>query len=338
MQNRLKIDISTTTIVKIALVFFLIWFLYAIREIALLFFIVIVIVSALAPLVNKMSRYIPRVLSVIIISLLFVAIIAAIGFIIIPPIVNQLGQLAINLPLLITKVGPFYDSIRHSVLNYQTDLFNFSSQLGQLSTNIYSTTIGFIGGIVAFITILILSFYMLLEQDVIKNFFHQIIPTEHEEKVFNVIRKITSKMGNWLRGQFLLMVIVGILDGIGLVALGIPYALVLAVWGGLTEVIPYIGPWLGLIPALIIAYTVSPLKALILLIIYILIQQLEAQLLVPKIMGKILGLSPVIIILSILVGAKLMGILGVIVAVPVAAAISVVIQEWPELKKVIRNS
>lgn len=87
-------------------------------------------------------------------------------------------------------------------------------------------------------------------------------------------------------------------------------------------------------PALIIAFTVSPLKALLVLIVFIIIQQLEAQFLAPKIMGKAVGLSPVIIILALLVGGKLMGILGVVIAVPVAAAIAVLIQEWPEIKKI----
>ena len=158
-----------------------------------------------------------------------------------------------------------------------------------------------------------------------------------QDKIFEVMNKIGFKMGGWLRSQFILMIIVGVADGIILMILGVPYALTLAVWGGLTEVIPYIGPWLGLIPAFIVAFTISPLKGLLIFIAYIIIQQLESQFLVPKIMGKAVGLSPVIIILAILIGAKLMGILGVLIAVPAAAAISVIIQEWPEIKKLWIN-
>jgi len=333
MENRVKFDISTTSIIKIVLAILLVWFLYVIRDILVLFFIVLVIVASLAPLVNRMSRYIPRVLAVIILTIIFFGVLVAIGFVIVPPIIIQLKTLAINLPIIISKLGPVYQSIQHSIGNYQEGLFNLSSQLGKISSRLYSTTLGFVSGIVAVVTILVLAFYMLLEQDAIKNFLHQTVPGERKEKIFEITKKIGQKMGGWLRGQALLMLIVGVADSIALVSLGIPYALTLAVWGGITEVIPYIGPWLGLAPALIIAFTISPLKGLLILIAYVIIQQLESQFLVPKILGKAVGLSPVIIILALLIGAKLMGILGVIIAVPVAAAIAVLIQEWPEIKK-----
>ena len=333
MENRVKFDISTTSIIKIVLAILLVWFLYVIRDILILFFIVLVIVASLAPLVNRMSRYIPRVLAVIILTIIFFGVLVAIGFVIVPPIIIQLKTLAINLPIIISKLGPVYQSIQHSIGNYQEGLFNLSSQLGKISSRLYSTTLGFVSGIVAVVTILVLAFYMLLEQDAIKNFLHQTVPGERKEKIFEITKKIGQKMGGWLRGQALLMLIVGVADSIALVSLGIPYALTLAVWGGITEVIPYIGPWLGLAPALIIAFTISPLKGLLILIAYVIIQQLESQFLVPKILGKAVGLSPVIIILALLIGAKLMGILGVIIAVPVAAAIAVLIQEWPEIKK-----
>ncbi len=333
MENRVKFDISTTSIIKIVLAILLVWFLYVIRDILVLFFIVLVIVASLAPLVNRMSRYIPRVLAVIILTIIFFGVLVAIGFVIVPPIIIQLKTLAINLPIIISKLGPVYQSIQHSIGNYQEGLFNLSSQLGKISSGLYSTTLGFVSGIVAVVTILVLAFYMLLEQDAIKNFLHQTVPGERKEKIFEITKKIGQKMGGWLRGQALLMLIVGVADSIALVSLGIPYALTLAVWGGITEVIPYIGPWLGLAPALIIAFTISPLKGLLILIAYVIIQQLESQFLVPKILGKAVGLSPVIIILALLIGAKLMGILGVIIAVPVAAAIAVLIQEWPEIKK-----
>lgn len=333
MNNRVKFDISISTIIKIVLAVFLIWFLWAVRDIIVLFFVVLVIVAAIGPLVDKMAKYIPRLLSLIVVTLVFLGVLTGIGFLIVPPIVTQLQNLAINLPEILSKLGPFYQSIQHSISNYQESLFNISSQIGSLSNGIYSTTIGFVSGLVAVVTILVLSFYMLLEQESIRKFLHQTIPSEHKERIFELFRKIGNKMGSWLRGQALLMLIIGILDGIALVVLGVPYALTLAVWGGLTEVIPYVGPWLGLIPAFLVALTVSPLKALIILIAYVVIQQIEAQFLAPKIMGRAVGLSPVIIILAILCGAKIMGILGVLIAVPVAAAIGVLIQEWPEIKK-----
>ncbi len=331
--DRIKFEISTSTIIKLILAVFAVWFIYAIRDIVVLFFIVLVIVAAFGPIVDWLAKLMPRVLAVIIFSLVFLSVLGGIGYLIIPPIVHQLQLLAINLPTILSKLGPFYQTIQNSISNYQEGLFNISSQLGRLGSGIYSTTVGFITGVVAFLTILVLAFYMLLEQESLKKFLEQTLPFTQKEKIFEILRKIGGKMGGWLRGQAILMVIIGVLDAVALLALGIPYALVLAVWGAITEVIPYIGPWLGLIPAFLVALTVSPLKALLIFIAYLVIQQLEAQFLAPKVMGKAVGLSPVIIILALLVGAKLMGILGVLIAVPIAAAISVLIQEWPEIRK-----
>ncbi|MFA6492588.1 MAG: AI-2E family transporter [Patescibacteria group bacterium] len=338
MENKVKFEISTLTIVKIIIAIFAVWFFYAIREIVVLFFIVLVIVAALGPLVDRMAKYIPRLLALVFLSIIFLGGLTAIGFLIIPPIVNQIGQLAVNLPYYVNKLGPFYSSVKNTLPTYQESLLNLSSQLGQVSTGLYTTTVGFIAGIVGVVTVLVLSFYVLLEQNSLRQFLHQTIPSEHKEKIFDVIRKIGSKMGSWLRGQVALMFIIAIADGIALFFLSVPYALTLAVWGGLVEVVPYIGPWLGLIPALIIALTISPWKGLFVLIAYLLIQQLEGQFLVPKIMGKAVGLSPVIIILALLSGAKIMGVLGMFIAVPVAAALSVVILEWSELKRTIQGS
>ncbi len=337
MESKVKFEISTATILKVIGIILGIWLLYAIREVVVIFFIVLVIVAAFGPLVDRMSKYIPRVLALIILTLLFFGFLTAIGFLIVPPVIEQLQQLAINAPLYIERFGPLYQNLQNYVLRYQETLLNFTPNFGNLTGGIYSTTIGFISGIVAVFTILVLSFYMLLEQASIKGFLHQTIPMEHKEKIFEVFRKIGNKMGSWLRGQFLLMLLIGVLDGIVLAILGVPYALTLAVWGGLTEVIPYVGPWLGMIPAVIIAFTISPIKGLLVLLSYIAVQQLEAQFFAPKIMGKAVGLSPVIIILSLLAGAKLMGILGIIIAVPVAAALAVIAQEWPNLKKMLNS-
>jgi len=333
MNNRIKFDISSLTIIKIALTILGIWFLFAIKDIVVLFFVVLVIVAALTPLVDKMSKYMPRIIALLIITVVFLTALTAIGFLLIPPIVNQIEQLATNLPNLVDNLSPTFHNLQFVIKQYQSSLLNLSSELGGFSSGIYSTTVGFFTGIVAIITILVLSFYMLLEQNSFRVFMKNIIPEEQEETVFNIIHKISTKMGNWLRGQGILMLIIGVLDWIALAAIGIPYALTLAVWGGLTEIIPYIGPWMGLVPALIVAYTVSPVKAVIVIIVFILIQQLEGHVLVPKMMSKAVGLSPVIIILALLIGAKLMGILGVLISVPAAAAISVIVQEWPEIKK-----
>ena len=117
MENKVKFEISTTSIVKLSAAVLLIWFLFAIREIVVLFFIVLVIVAALAPLVNRMAKYIPRVLAVIILAIIFLGILIGLGFILVPPVITELRQLAINLPLIFSKLGPLYQSLQHSISN-----------------------------------------------------------------------------------------------------------------------------------------------------------------------------------------------------------------------------
>lgn len=337
-MDRVKIDISTSTILRVVLVLLSLWFLYVVRDIAVIFFVVLVIVAALSPIVEKMSKYVPRALALVILLLVFLGVIVGIGYMIVPLVILEIGQLASNWPVFMAKLMPFLNNLGaqdlgNSLGNYQDLLMKFSNELGNLSTGIYTTTVGFVSTIVAIFTILILSFYMLLEENELKDYMDQNIPIAQKDRIFPVIRKIGLKMGDWFRGQLSLMIIIGILDGIALLILGVPYALVIAIWGGLTEGIPYIGPFLGMLVAGIVAYTVSPLTALFVIIVFIIIQQLENQFLVPKIMGKAVGLSPVIIILALLVGAKLMGVLGMIIAVPVSAVIWVLIQEWSTLKK-----
>lgn len=333
-MQRMKIDISTTTIIKVALAVIGIMFLYAIREIAILFFVVLIVVMACSPLIDRMSTKIPRVLSVIIITLVFLGILTAIGFLIFPVLIEQIKLLAINLPVYLRKTGPLYDQIQYSVTHYQSTLLNASSQLGRVTSSLYTTTLGVIGNIVGVITALVLIFYMLSEKDSIEKIVGQMIPAEYRARTMRVVDKFSLKIGGWLGGHLLLMLVVGVLDGVALYIMGVPYALILGIWGGLTEIVPYIGPWLGIIPALIIGFSISPLTGLLVLIAYVVIQQLESTVLAPKILGKAVGLSPAIIILSLLIGAKLMGLMGMIIAVPLAAALSVLAQEWSEIKNI----
>jgi predicted PurR-regulated permease PerM len=335
MENQTKIDIPASTILKITLVLLGLWFLYVIRDIAVLFMLVLIVVAAVSPLVDKMAKYIPRVLSVVILALVFLAALVGLGFLIIPPLVMEFKQLAINLPIILAKIGPIYRNLQIYTGTYQEILLKFSSQLGGITNGIYLTTVGFISGIIAFVTFIILSFYLLLERDSFETYLSNFYSEEKKEKVAKIIKKLSEKMSQWLGGHLLLMLVVAIFDGIALASLGVPYVMILAIWGGLMELFPYIGPWLGIIPAVLIAFTVSPLTALLVAIAFIIIQQIESSFLAPKIMGRAVGLSPVIIILALLIGAKLMGFLGMLISVPVAAIISVIISHWVEIKSLM---
>lgn len=294
--------------------------------------------AAFYPMVDKLERWrVPRVLSATVIYLVFLGVLVGAGFLIIPPVINQLQDLSNNLPYFVNKLSSQLYFYREALQLSQESLNQLSQAFSSISSHLYSTTVGFISGIVSIITVLVLSFYLLLDTASLKKFIISIFPFEQKELLIEAGKKIALKMSSWLGGQFFLALIIGILDLAVLLILGIPYALTLALWGGFTEIIPFIGPWLGAIPAILVALPLSPWKAVGVAIGYIVIQQLEAQLLAPRVMGRAVGLSPVIIIFAILVGAKLYGLIGIILAIPAAAAIAVLLQEWPRFKEQIKE-
>ncbi|MFA6423612.1 MAG: AI-2E family transporter [Patescibacteria group bacterium] len=331
-NNKIVLDIPAMTIIKVVAVLAGIALLYVIRDVLVLFFIVLVLVTALSPIVDRWSKKMPRQLAVSIIYVIFLTLVAGAVVLIGKPLILQLQLLTQNIPELIAKVAPALKTYKDIGQLSQEGLSSLTSNITNFGSSIVSTTFSFLGGLVAIFTLMVLSFYLLLEEEGAKTFFKSIIPPGKKESVIEAINKISIKMGSWLRGQLTLIVLIGLLDLVGLLILGVPYALTLAVWAALTESIAYVGPILGAIPAIIIAYTVNPLLGILVIALFVLVQQIEAQFLVPKIMGKAVGLSPVIIILAILIGAKLFGVLGVVLAVPVAAIISVIYEEWPKLK------
>lgn len=329
MNQKTSIEIPTSTILKILGILLLLWFLWYIRNIVILLFIVLVIVAALSPLVKWfVKRKMPRFLAVILIYLTLAVLFSFLVYLIIPPIVAQISELTHNLPNYIEKISPTYYQYREYLPSWQKGLGSISSSLAKLTQSLWSATITLFGGFVSFVTILVLSIYILLDEERIKEGIISLLPIFHKEKILNIATKAGKKVGAWLRTQIILCFIMGVISGIILAILKIPFALTLAVWVGITEIIPTVGPILGAIPAILVAFTVSPLYALIVLLLYIGVQQLESQILVPNIMKKAVGLSPVVIIIALLIGAKLMGITGAVLAIPAAAAISVIIREW----------
>jgi predicted PurR-regulated permease PerM len=213
-------------------------------------------------------------------------------------------------------------------------LQNWSKQnLIQVGENVFLNIINIFGNLISFISVLVIVFYLLLEIEAIKKIIQSIIPIKFQSYTIRLFIQMQNKLSLWLRGQLILCLVIGILSYIGLLILGVKYALLLALIAGISEIIPYLGPILGAIPAVFLAFTQSPLTALLVIILYLIIQQLENTLLVPKIMGKTVGLNPVIILIVFLIGGKLYGPIGALLAIPVATALSVLIKDYFELKR-----
>lgn len=336
-----KIEISPSIVWKTVLILLGLWFIYFIKDILLLLFLAIIIVSAAGPLIDKLeAKKMNRILVVVLLYAFFALFFVVVVSMVVPVLSHEIRLIGTVLPQYLTGVNTFIQNITDLAATYHFEenvnqiFLNSSNAISNSFSSIFSNTIIFFSSIFKALVVFSLAFYMLIKQNGTRTFISAIVPKkEHREKIIGLVEKIQQKMGHWLVGQFFLMFIIFVLEFIALSALGVPFALVLALLGGLLEIIPYIGPLIAFIPAVLIAATVSPWTAVLVAVIYIAIQQMENHLIVPLLMKKAVGLNPIVIILALLIGAKLAGILGIILAVPFAAAIKIVLEDFLNKKE-----
>jgi len=336
MDQKVKFEISTWAVAKVFLIAILFYLFFLVQDIVALFFVVLILTATFSPVVKSWSKYLGRTLSIVSLFLLFLASIAAVIYLIIPPLVIQTTQLANSIPEFVGNIN--FESIKPYVPSIKSSLDSFSSNIGALGSNIFSFTANLFSGIFTVLMIFVLTYYMLIDETNIKKYISSLLPADHREDAISVINKIASKVGSWFRGQMFLGIIIFVVDYIGLSIIGVPYALILALIAGLLELIPTVGPIISGSIATIVALTISPWKALFVVAFYFLIQMFENLFLVPKVMQKAVGISPVVIILAIFIGAKLFGILGAMLSVPLAASLSVVILEWPVISRMFSKN
>ena len=216
----------------------------------------------------------------------------------------------------------------------QDSLQNWSTKnLAQVGENVFLKIINIFGSLITFVSVLVIVFYLLLEVEAIKKIIQSVTPNKFQTYTTQLFVQAQNKINFWLKGQIILCLIIGILTYIGLLILGVKYALLLALIAGVFEIIPYLGPILGAIPAVFLAFTQNPFTAFLVILLYLIIQQLENSILVPKIMSKTIGLNPIIILIVFLIGGKLYGLIGALLAIPIATALSVLIKDYFELKR-----
>lgn len=333
-----KFELSTWSIIKTLFVLVGFWLVWQIREILVLLFLVIVLVSALRPIVHWfVQQGVPRVAAVTILTLLIIGGFLLILSLIVPAVIDQLQELIlVRFPGLINQLSPYYASLTQG----KTLLNDLASQLQHVSGNLLSGVISFFGGLVSAITIVVITFYLLLEENPIRKAGLELIPIKYREQFADSFERIAGKMGAWLRGQFLLSVVIAITTTIGMAIIGVPAPLAIGLTAGLLEILPIVGPLLAGLVMVIMAATSTDavLLKISLSVIFAVAQQfLENHFLVPNVMKQAIGLSPVVVIVALLIGAKLDGITGAIIAVPLAAVIQVAAQDWPKFKAVRRT-
>lgn len=312
-----RIDVSYKTIIFITAFLIGLWIIGQILDVILLFFVAFIFMSAFYPLVDKLVSFkIPRTIAVLFILLLTVACITGIITFGLTPLIGQTIRMSHQLAVTSTSL---FEVLGIDQALIGQELSNFSSEAVNITVNIFKN-------IISLVSILVVSVYLLLDRAKIEDYGTSFFGAS-QERAKKTLRSIESKLGAWLRGQILLSLLIGILVYIGLLILGIEAALPLAIIAAFLEVIPVIGPIIAAIPAILIALTISPVLAGIVAGMYLAIQQFEGHVVVPQVMKKAVGLNPLLVILAISIGGRLLGIGGAFLAVPIAAVIQIVLQE-----------
>ena len=301
-------------------------------SVLVLLFLGILLAESIRPIANKLRTWkIPRGAAVMIVYFLLALVLTGLGLILVPPLVVQVREVD-DLTLELA------DWARDEVPRlYQISVdFGFDDEVRELGSDLTSTitqligtlavvpfqVLGFLFGVVS---VLVIGFFWMSATERLNRSVIALLPPKRATSVRNLAAELSQRAGGWVRGQVILMVFIGTVTFVGLFVLGVPYPLALATWASLMEIIPIIGPFLGAIPAVLVALIISPWLALATAILYVIVQQLENNILVPKVMERAVGLHPILVMVGVLAGGVLYGIVGIVIAVPLMAAMQVLI-------------
>lgn len=334
-KDALRIEISYKTIFFTAAFIGVIWLIFLLKEIIILILLAIILISALVRPVDWLTAYgVPRTIAAIFIYIIMIAFISLGVGIIVPPLVEQTTALVSNLPTIISSVNAFLIFNQIPVIDISREI---ASQINQIAGNLISISTAVFSSVFNVITLFVLSFYMLVEWKTFIKLVSSPFSGMQEKRVANLIVKIEKGLGTWVRGQLSLSIIVGVVTYIGLLILNIPYALPLALIAGILEIIPMVGPIVSAIPAALVGLTISPAMALAVIILFIIVQQLENNLIVPMVMSKVVGLQPPIVIIALLIGSKLNGVGGAFLAIPVLVIAKIIFKEFLMAEETAEN-
>lgn len=341
-KQTMEISISTSTIMKVVFTLLLFVFVYLLRDVLIILFLAIVIASAIGPFTNWLEgKKVPRILSVLMLYVAFFSLFILLLSLVVPIISFEINQLSQALPKFVSNISGALEKAQQSANNRYFDflgemqnfLDSFSSLLQASSQSVISLVISIFGGLFSFLAVIVISFYLSIMRQGISGFIDSIVPEKYEGYIVSLWKRSEHKVGRWLQGQLLLSLSVGLFVFVGLSLLNVKYALLLGIIAMLLEIVPIAGPVISAIPGILIAFSQSPSLGIWVLVFYIVIQQLESQILTPIVLGKTLGLNPITVIIALLIGGKMAGILGILLAVPVAVVIVEVLDDIARQKE-----
>ncbi len=336
-MKEINIKIPSSEIIKIIIILSLAYLAWYLKDILLIVLTSLVIASAIEPATRALvKRKVPRVLSVLFVYSAFFATFLSIIVFVLPPVLSETRDLLSSIPGYLNNLsGEQNQALSNSFQEISSEI---NTVIQSIKTGDYIAAISFaFGGLASFVLIIVFSFYFAINERGIEEFLRVLTPKDKEEYVLDLWRRSQEKIGLWMQGQLLLAVLIGVLVYLGLMILGVPYALALAVLAAAFELIPVFGPILSAVPAVALAFLTGGLTLAIMTVgLYLIIQQFENHLIYPLVVTKVVGVPPVISILALLIGAKLAGILGILLSVPVAAVMQELFDDLGKSKSVTK--
>jgi predicted PurR-regulated permease PerM len=325
--RNIKLNISAGTIVKTLVILVVAVAIYLLRDIVLVLLTSVVIASAVNPAANWLARYkSPRVVSVLLVYVISFGIILGTLFFLMPPLFEDFSDITFKIPSQLNSFlasNPSWNTAVNLFGNFSTDVsvqdvVNDGFAGSAFPKNVYDLTKSIFSGLINFVLIVVISFYLAVQKNGVENFLRVVIPNKREEYIIDLWRRTETKIGRWMQGQLLLALIIGPLVFLGLTLFQVKYALTLAIIASVFEIIPIFGPILASVPAVVLGFGDSFLLGIIVMSLYFITQQFENHLLYPLVVKKIIGVNPLIVIISLIVGYELFGFLGMILSIPMA--------------------
>ncbi|MDP3051913.1 MAG: AI-2E family transporter [bacterium] len=342
-KEKVTIEITTGTIFRAILLVLLLVFLYLLRDILAVFLLAVVIASAIEPMAHwGTRRRIPRVLMVIAIYLTAFGFLSLSFYIIVPTLLTEFLDFVHRVPsgwVTATDVQTLFGlapNLPETLSNALTQLvIGLQGYLEKFTAGFFHATAAIFGGAFSLVLVVIISFYLSVQEHGIEKFLQLVTPRQYEKYILDLWMRSQIKIGRWLQGQILLGVLVGVLVFLGLTILGVKYALMLAILAAILELLPMFGPIIAALPAIAIAFLESPSLALMVVGFYIIIQQFENHLIYPVVVRKIVGVPSILVIVSMVVGWTLGGFWGILLAIPIAAVMTEFLNDVAAKKQLV---
>jgi predicted PurR-regulated permease PerM len=346
MDKEMRISITPGSVITTLLIIAGAYLFWILRDLFLLVLTAIVIASAIEPGLAFFMRYrIPRFVSALLIYVLVFGFISALLYFFFPPIISDAANFLSSAPRYLDTLNtanPLSEIVDATGIIEQAGntesfvqaLLSFQSFFSTSSIGILQLFVTFFGGIFSLLLVIVLSFYFALQDTGVDDFLRMVMPVKYENYSVDLWKRSQKKIGLWMQGQILLSVIVGILVYLGLLIIGIPYALLIAVFTAFAEIIPVFGSLMAGTVAVVIAFSDGGVSlALIVAGLYIVVNQFESNLIYPLIVKKIVGIPPLLVIVALIAGYMLAGFLGVLLSVPIAAVLLEFLTDFDKRKR-----